>query len=212
MSYTLHEISRPSGYRKKKKRLGRGKGSGKGTYSGRGLKGQRSRSGGRVGTARRSAFASLLVRTPKLPGFKRQSPEITVVNLSVLEKDFNDGDKVSQKILIASAAFVACVLILFGLGVYPVFQGVLADADDRDLSYEHAVNMARHGECLFYLKSKESIYICRVLRAEILNTRERSIAYITYSDNLGGRVIRGAPLKEWNDSCSFDVDATGGDQ
>ncbi|MDP6583402.1 MAG: hypothetical protein QF535_02015, partial [Anaerolineales bacterium] len=92
------------------------------------------------------------------------------------------------------------------------FQGVLADADDREAAYEHAIMMARHGECLDYLKGDDSIYISRALRAEILNTRERSIAYITYSDNLGGRVIRDAPLDEWKDSCSFDVDATGGDQ
>jgi hypothetical protein len=91
------------------------------------------------------------------------------------------------------------------------FQGVLADADDREAVYGHATKMARHGECLFHIKGRDSIKICRALRAEILNTRERSIAYITYSDNLGGRVIRGAPRAEWKDSCSFDVDATGGD-
>jgi hypothetical protein len=72
--------------------------------------------------------------------------------------------------------------------------------------------MARHGECLFYLKDEESFDIIDALLAKILNTRERSIAYIKYSDNLGGRIISGAPQKEWNDSCSFDVDDTGGDQ
>ncbi|MDR4498497.1 MAG: hypothetical protein MRK02_11350 [Candidatus Scalindua sp.] len=100
-----------------------------------------------------------------------------------------------------------------GLAYYAKeFQGVLADADDREAAYEHAIKMARHGECLDYLKGDDSIYIERALDAEILNTRERSIAYITYSDNLGGRVIDGAPLKEWKDSCSFDVDVVGGDQ
>ena len=92
------------------------------------------------------------------------------------------------------------------------FQGVIADADDREATYNHAKKMARHGECLFHIKGRDSINICRALRAEILNTRERSVAYITYSDNLGGRVIRGAPREEWKDSCSFDVDNTGGDQ
>ena len=92
------------------------------------------------------------------------------------------------------------------------FQGVLKDANDREAAYEHANKMARHGECLYYLKGRESIDIRRALRAKILNTRERSMAYITYSDNLGGRVIDKAPLKEWKDSCSFDVDNTGGDQ
>ncbi|BBO18640.1 protein metal binding site [Candidatus Brocadia pituitae] len=92
------------------------------------------------------------------------------------------------------------------------FQGVLEDANDREAAYEHANKMARHGECLFYLKGEESIDIRRALRATILNTRERSLAYITYSDNLGGRFIKGAPLMEWKHSCSFDVDNAGGDQ
>ena len=105
------------------------------------------------------------------------------------------------------------VKLRLGLTYYAKeFQGVLADADDREAAYIHATQMARHGECLFHIKGRDSINICRAIRAEILNTRERSIAYITYSDNLGGRVIRGAPREEWKDSCSFDVDNTGGGQ
>lgn len=100
-----------------------------------------------------------------------------------------------------------------GLTYYAIeFQGVLKDANDREASYDHATKMHRNVECLFYLKDEEAIDICNALRAKILNTRERSMAYITYSDNLGGRVISGAPLKEWKGSCSFDVDDTGGDQ
>ena len=100
-----------------------------------------------------------------------------------------------------------------GLTYYAIeFQGVLKDANDREAAYDHANKMARHGECLWYLKGEEAIDICRALRAKILNTRERSMAYIKYSDNLGGRIISGAPRKEWKDSCSFDVDNTGGDQ
>ncbi|MDR4507491.1 MAG: hypothetical protein MRJ65_04510 [Candidatus Brocadiaceae bacterium] len=64
----------------------------------------------------------------------------------------------------------------------------------------------------FTFKDEESIGICRALRAEILNTRERSMAYITYSDNLGGRIIVSAPQKEWKNSCAFDVDETGDNQ
>ena len=100
-----------------------------------------------------------------------------------------------------------------GLSYYAKeFQGVLVDADDREISYNHAIMISRHGECLWYIKGEDSIYIRRAIRAEILNTRERSIAYITYSDNLGGRVISKSPLNEWKDSCSFDVDNTGGGQ
>jgi large subunit ribosomal protein L15 len=44
MSLSLHTI-KPKQANKKKKRVGRGDGSGRGTYCGRGLKGQKSRSG-----------------------------------------------------------------------------------------------------------------------------------------------------------------------
>ena len=40
-----HEIKAPKGAKKNTKRLGRGNGSGSGNYSGRGMKGQKSRSG-----------------------------------------------------------------------------------------------------------------------------------------------------------------------
>ena len=72
-----------------------------------------------------------------------------------------------------------------GLTYYAIeFQGVLKDANDREAAYDHANKMSRHGDCLWYLKGEEAIDICRALRAKILNTRERSMAYITYSDNL----------------------------
>ncbi len=99
MEYTLHNL--PKGSARKKKRLGRGKGSGKGTFSARGLKGQRARSGGRQGLARRAAFHQLLIRTPKLRGFKRASVTVPVVNLSDLEKAFEAGEKVTAQALVA---------------------------------------------------------------------------------------------------------------
>ena len=40
-----HEVSSPSGARRRRKRIGRGDATGKGTYAGRGMKGQKSRSG-----------------------------------------------------------------------------------------------------------------------------------------------------------------------
>ncbi len=50
-----------------KKRVGRGNASGKGSYSGRGLKGQRSRSGGKKGLKLRG-LRRLSKRLPKLRG------------------------------------------------------------------------------------------------------------------------------------------------
>ena len=44
----LHNLKSPIGAKSKRKRKGRGDGSNKGSYSGRGLKGQKARSGGSV--------------------------------------------------------------------------------------------------------------------------------------------------------------------
>ena len=40
-----HEVGAPAGARRRRKRIGRGDATGKGTYAGRGMKGQKSRSG-----------------------------------------------------------------------------------------------------------------------------------------------------------------------
>lgn len=47
MSLSLHTLTRDPKQKSKKKRLGRGNSSGSGNYSGRGMKGQKSRSGGK---------------------------------------------------------------------------------------------------------------------------------------------------------------------
>ncbi|MBU2575520.1 50S ribosomal protein L15 [Patescibacteria group bacterium] len=95
MQYSLSNLKRPKTAKRPKKRVGRGNASGKGTYSGKGLKGQRARSGGRQGLAKRALFKQLLMRTPKLRGFKRASAEIAIVNLSDLNDNFKEGDKVT---------------------------------------------------------------------------------------------------------------------
>ncbi|MAG28702.1 50S ribosomal protein L15 [bacterium] len=100
MAYSLNNLKKPSKLSRKKKRVGRGNASGKGTYATRGLKGQRSRSGGRQGIAKRAAFQQLLIRTPKLRGFKRASAAIAIINLSVLDENFKDGDVVTSSVLI----------------------------------------------------------------------------------------------------------------
>lgn len=79
--------------KKKKKRVGRGDASGSGTYSGRGMKGQRSRSGGKGGLKFKGLKASL-TKLPKLRGFKSQQAEMPIINLVDLEKKYKDGDSV----------------------------------------------------------------------------------------------------------------------
>lgn len=82
---------------KKKKRIGRGNASGHGTYSTRGMKGQRSRSGGKSGLMKRAIKEQLLLKTPKIRGFKSISKKLEVVNLGDLDKFFREGDRVTPK-------------------------------------------------------------------------------------------------------------------
>ena len=76
------------------KRLGRGNGSGKGTYSGRGLKGQKSRSGGKGGLKRR-AFKAQLQKVPKLRGFKSQALKPETVTFAQLQRYAEEGVEIT---------------------------------------------------------------------------------------------------------------------
>lgn len=90
------------------------------------------------------------------------------------------------------------------------FQILLLHSSDPEAAFNNATAMARHGECLDFIKGEAAGDILAALRAEILNTRERSLAYITYSDNLAGEIILGRPLSDWKNSCAFDIDSAGG--
>jgi len=90
------------------------------------------------------------------------------------------------------------------------YQELLAQANDSDAALHHATRMMRDIECLSYIKGDNSYDISADLKAQILNTRERSIAYLTFSDNMAGTIVRLTPLRDRKNSCTFDVDADGG--
>lgn len=80
-----HLMTSPKGAKKNRRRVGRGDGSGRGTYSGRGLKGQNSRSGKGLMTKFQGGHLSLLKRLPSIRGFNnifRQ--EYSIVNVDQL--------------------------------------------------------------------------------------------------------------------------------
>lgn len=97
----LHNLHPAEGSRKKKKRVGRGNASGSGTYSGRGIKGQKARSGGKSGLAKKAA-KQFLQKIPKLKGFKSLRPKVEIVNLRDLERLFADGHSISIADLLKS--------------------------------------------------------------------------------------------------------------
>lgn len=94
MTLKINTLKSAKGSKKRFKRYGRGNASGIGTYSGRGLKGQKSRSGGKGGL-KLLGFKATLQATPKLRGFKTLNEKPVGITLAVLEKKFNDGDKVN---------------------------------------------------------------------------------------------------------------------
>jgi large subunit ribosomal protein L15 len=85
---------------KANKRVGRGPGSGTGKTSGRGQKGQKSRSGVSISPWFQGGQTPLYRRIPKR-GFNnaRFRVEYATINLSDLNKFFNDGDEVTPEIL-----------------------------------------------------------------------------------------------------------------
>ena len=85
---------------KASKRVGRGPGSGMGKTSTRGEKGQLARSGGSVPAWFQGGQSPLYRRLPKR-GFNnaRFRVEYATINLSDLNKYFNDGDEVTPELL-----------------------------------------------------------------------------------------------------------------
>lgn len=96
----ITEITTRAGARPNRKRVGRGEGSGTGKTSGRGHKGEGSRSGGLKGGMYEGGVFPLFRRVPKV-GFNNANfrKEYQVVNVCDLEKRFKDGDHVTAATL-----------------------------------------------------------------------------------------------------------------
>lgn len=104
----LNELSDNAGATKKRKRVGRGPGSGTGKMGGRGIKGQKSRSGVAI-NGYEGGQMPLYQRLPKRGFTKPNRKSYAVVNLGLIQK-FIDAKKID-----ASAAITEDVLIESGL-------------------------------------------------------------------------------------------------
>jgi len=91
----IHQL-KPKNKKKNKKRVGRG--GKKGTYCGRGIKGQKARAGRKM----QPIIRQILKKYPKLRGYEFSpiKKEVAVVNVEVLDKKFQDGDKITPQILV----------------------------------------------------------------------------------------------------------------
>ena len=98
----LHELSPVEGSKKKSKRIGRGHGSGWGKTAGKGHKGQKARSGGSIRPGFEGGQMPLQRRVPKRGFNNIFAKNVVAVNLSVLNRKFNDGDTVDAEALKAA--------------------------------------------------------------------------------------------------------------
>jgi len=94
---SLNTIKKGRGSAKLNKRVGRGNASGHGTYSTRGLKGQKSRSG--VSGLKRLGMKKQLLKIPKLRGFRSLNPKNQVVSIKAINKHFKDQETVNPAVL-----------------------------------------------------------------------------------------------------------------
>jgi len=102
MSIKLHDLKPAPGAHRERKRVGRGPGSGKGKTAGKGMMGQKARSGPGPYRTFEGGQNRLVRRMPYLRGFKnRWRVEYQVVNVGDLN-DIPDGEELTIEMLIES--------------------------------------------------------------------------------------------------------------
>ena len=101
----LHELRDNEGATQRKKRIGRGPGSGKGKMGGRGIKGQKSRSGVAI-NGYEGGQMPLYQRLPKRGFNKPNRKAFAVVNLGLIQKFVEagklDAGSITEESLVAS--------------------------------------------------------------------------------------------------------------
>lgn len=88
-----------------------------------------------------------------------------------------------------------------------VMEKALADAGDKQLSIQHANELSRANNCLWYVResSDDAVEIGDKLLSAILNTDERITAYLKYDEHLkGGFFEDPIPYDERSTTCDID--------
>lgn len=99
MATDLSNLKPKAGATKNRKRVGRGEGSTLGKTSGRGQKGQKSRSGGRIKPGFEGGQMPIHRRLPKVGFTSRNAKDYSIVNIGDLEEAFEAGDVVDYDAL-----------------------------------------------------------------------------------------------------------------
>jgi hypothetical protein len=82
-------------------------------------------------------------------------------------------------------------------------QAAILAANNPAASADAATNLQRAIECLYFVRPNDARAVKNNLKAELLNTLERSKAYLRFSDQLGGQSFPNTPLSELQSACSF---------
>lgn len=127
----------------KKKIVGRGSSSGHGKTAGKGHKGQQARSGGKVYTGFEGGQMPLYRRVAKR-GFSNYpfKKEYYVVNLSVLETRFNDGETVNKETLMQKGLLKKAKLLVKILGNGDITKKLTVDVDKISISAKEKIEKA----------------------------------------------------------------------
>jgi large subunit ribosomal protein L15 len=95
----IHDLNSATGYRKKRKRVGRGSGSGHGKTSGRGAKGYNARSGGGKALGFEGGQMPLKRRLPKRGFTNKFKKQFALINVQDFER-FGDNTIVDPALMI----------------------------------------------------------------------------------------------------------------
>ncbi len=142
---SLNNIKANKGSRNTFKRLWRGIGSGKGTYSGRGCKGQNSRSGGGVPSWFEWGQTPLFRRMPKLKGFSNAlfKQHYTIINISDLALLAEKGIiEINKEVLLENKIIRKKSLPIKLLAVGTLTTKVIVHVDKASISAKEIVEKA----------------------------------------------------------------------
>ncbi len=121
----IHELVKSKGLKDKQRRRWRGNATGTGNYSGRGLKGQKSRSGHSMKPFFEWGQTSIVQRIPKARGFTRYYKlvkDVAIVNLGALDADdrISDTMEISKEVLktLGYISSVSKIVKILGQGDY----------------------------------------------------------------------------------------------
>ncbi len=139
----LKDLKPAEGSRRNRKRVGRGPASGTGKTSGRGLNGQKSRSGGGKGSGFEGGQTPLARRLPKLPGFRNiNHVEYLPVNVSRIEEKYEAGEVVDGDSLVAKGIIKHSTDLVKVLGDGEITKAVTVKVDKVSASAKAKIEAA----------------------------------------------------------------------